>query len=180
MSHHVYNTRGLVLVSRGVREADKVFSLLTRDLGFVVATAQGIRKGNSKLGGILLDLALVDVSLIRGKSAWRITTAALMKNYASVLEKSQTRALAQVMALVEKLVHGEEKHADLFDDMVADVGLLQLGIDPEIWEIFAVSHLLAHLGYLTKDEVPHTLESVKENKKRIVSLVNQGIRESGL
>src|SRR5512146_101812 len=77
MSHHIYNTRALVLGSRTRGERDRVFALLTRDVGLVKALAQGVRRESSKLGGVLMDYAISDVSLVKGKNAWRITTATL-------------------------------------------------------------------------------------------------------
>ena len=48
--HHIYHTEGIILGSRNFGEAGKYYYLLTRDLGLVYASAQGVRKMSSKLG----------------------------------------------------------------------------------------------------------------------------------
>ncbi|MEK7175771.1 MAG: DNA repair protein RecO, partial [Patescibacteria group bacterium] len=105
MSYHIYTTKGLTLSERPVREADRIYSILTRDLGLVRATALGVRKENSKLRGSIEPVSLSNISLVRGKEHWRLTSAEVIKRF------KKTKPLA----LLEQLVVGESAHPELFD-----------------------------------------------------------------
>ncbi len=55
--HHIYHTEGIILGSKNYGEAGKYYSIFTRDLGMIYASAQGVRKMSSKLRFILQDFA---------------------------------------------------------------------------------------------------------------------------
>ena len=73
--HHMYHTEGIILGSRNYDEAGKYYSIFTRDLGMIQASAQGVRKMSSKLRFILQDYSYVKVDLVKGKDFWRVTSA---------------------------------------------------------------------------------------------------------
>jgi DNA repair protein RecO (recombination protein O) len=186
MPHHVYNTRAFVLGSRPRGDVDKLFLLLTPDLGLVAATARGVRRPLSRLKGILLDLGEIEVSLVRGKHEWRLTTATLLVDNAGSLrgDKQALRALARVASLLERLIHGEEEHRELFAALQASTKVLrqsslaQGGIDA--WEVCIVAEILYHLGYLTQENVPKDIDEATAERAQFVSAINMGLRESGL
>jgi DNA repair protein RecO len=185
MSHHVYNTRGLVLSVYPSKEADRVTAVLTPDLGLVLGTARGARKIDSKLVSALVELALVKVSLVRGKHSWRITTVTLMRNLATELRdrRHALEALSRVVSLLRQLVRGEEKHPELFDYLEKSLHLLIHDVDDEdldTWELLTVANILSQLGYLSKDSLPSTLLETREKRRALLTLVNERIRSSGL
>ncbi len=194
MSYHIYNTRAIVVASRGVRERDKTLWLLTQEFGLIRATVRGIRNASSRLGGILLDYALINISLVKGKNVWRVTTASLVKDSATLLKdkKESLKSVARVLNLLEKLVRGEDKNEALFLEVESSLSFLLLNDEEghEVWEILVVLRILYHLGYLSKTEVSKNileakyssklLEEVLKDKKKLVALANTGIRESGL
>ncbi|MHB1330903.1 MAG: DNA repair protein RecO [Minisyncoccota bacterium] len=186
MSHHVYTTRGIVLLLKPSRETDKTAIMFTKDLGLVHGTARGIRKPNSKISTSLLSLAVVKVSLVRGKHSWRVTTVSLIRDTSSELRgnRSALLALNRVCSLVMKLVRGEDKNVGLYDDLELSVMMLLEGrVDStqvEAWELYAVSRILLHLGYITEESTPKNVKEALQNKKPLISLVNQGLRASEL
>jgi len=96
VSYHIYTTRGIVLSERPVREADRIYTIITRDLGLVQATALGVRKEASKLRGALEPFVLSKISLVRGKEHWRITSAECIRSI------SPSPTVARPLALLEK------------------------------------------------------------------------------
>jgi len=173
VSYHIYTTRGVVLSERPVREADRIYTIMTRDLGLVQATALGVRKEASKLRGALEPFVLSKISLVRGKEHWRITSAECIRSI------SPTPAIARPLVLLEKLVRGEASHPELFD-AVEDALLFypehgRGTPEPydEMFEIRLVSRVLFHLGYLKEDDL--TL-----GKKSLVKVINEGIQASHL
>lgn len=154
-----------MLSERSMREADRVYSVLTRDLGLIQATALGVRKETSKLRGALEPFALSLISVVRGKEYWRaISAESLQKIYASP-------AIARSLALLEKLVQGEAPHPELFD--AVERAMQSLKPDDEMFEISLVSKILFHLGYLKERDL--TLD-----KRNLVRAINSGIQASNL
>lgn len=159
MSYHIYTTKGLILSERPLREADRVYSILTRDLGLIRATALGVRKESSKLRGVLEPISLSTVSLVKGKEYWRITSAELVSR---VVAKPE---ILRPLALLDKLVQGEAHHAELFDAVEAG---LSSGSEEEF-----VAQMLFHLGYLKEADL-------KMDKKDLVKAINRGLEASHL
>lgn len=158
MSYHIYTTKGLVLSARPVREADRTYAILTRDLGLVKASATGVRKEGSKLRGALEPFVISQVSLVRGKEYWRITAAEALR---PVPAKA---SLGRPLALLERLVAGEAAHPELFD-------AVERHLDAE--ETTLVAHILHQLGYLKKEDL--NLE-----KKELINAINDGLSQSHL
>ncbi|MDP2651251.1 MAG: recombination protein O N-terminal domain-containing protein, partial [bacterium] len=182
LSYHIYTSRSLVLSAQPLREADRIYSVLTRDFGLVKATAGGVRKEESKLRGALEPLSVSSISFVKGKEFWRITSA--------VFEYSVPLSLAQPLSLIEKLVAGESAHPELFDSIEEVVEFSRRhGVSTEISEIILISRALFELGYLAKGSVPEEvfgklspeiLPFIKKDKKIIIKVINRGIEESGL
>ncbi len=165
MSYHIYTTKGIVLSERAWRESDRIYSILTRDLGLIRATAIGVRKEVSKLRGLLEPFVLSSVSLIRGKEYWRITSAEYLKNISSSI------SIARPFALIEQLIQGEVSHPELFDAI--EQAVLNSEPDAELFEIHIVSHALFHLGYLKEADL-------NLDKKALIKAINNGIQSSHL
>ncbi|MDO8565463.1 MAG: recombination protein O N-terminal domain-containing protein [bacterium] len=165
MSYHVYTTKGIVLSERGVGEADRIYSILTRDLGKLQAKATGVRKGVSKLRGNIEPFSLASISFVKGKDYWRLISAQ------SLQKISATSAIAAPFSLLEKLIQGEDPHPELFDAVEEKVA--SLSTDDEMFEIRLVSQILFHLGYLK--EVDLTLE-----KRELIKAINNGLQSSHL
>lgn len=172
-----------------------LYSILTRDLGLVRARALGARKEVSKLRSGLEPISLSDVSLVKGQANWRLTSVFLHSNTITLArqKKKITRALNKALALLEKLVQGEEKHPELFDS-IEEVFLYAKSDasedQAEDLEIILVSRILFHLGYLGEGDVPEGIlrgaldhrafDIASKNKKKIVEVINSGIRTTGL
>ncbi len=168
MSYHIYTTEGLVLSARPLREADRVYSILTRDLGLVKATALGVRKEASKLRGLIEPVTLAKVSLVKGKEYWRITSAEQIKAIAALPE------ILRPLSLLEKMVQGEAAHPELFDTLEKGLNeMLSLSRGEIGSEEQFVAQILYHLGYLKEADL--TLD-----KKELVHAINEGLQASHL
>lgn len=154
MSYHIYSTKGIILSSRPIGEADRIYSILTRDFGLIRAKCIGVRKSASKLRGSLEPVSLSNVSLVRGKEFWRLTSSELIRNF----KKSKP------LVLLEKLVAGESPNPELFDAVENYI---------ESDEITLVAHILYHLGYLNKSDL-------ELPEKELIQAINEGLKESNL
>lgn len=165
MSYHIYTTKGIVLSMRPIHEADRIYSILTRDLGLIRARAISVRKGASKLRGSIEPYSIANVSLVRGKEFWRLTSVEHIKK---VLVNP---AIAKPLALLEKLVQGEAQHVELFD--VVEKYMLEEKVRDEDFEIEFVSNVLYELGYIKKEDLALP-------KKEIIKAINEGLQNSHL
>lgn len=160
MSHHVYTTDAYVLESSPSGEADRTYSLLTRDLGVLRAVAKGVRHQRSKLKASLQEYSRSRISLVRGKDIWRVTNAAAAGSvYGSLREsKKALRATASIFALVRRLSGTDqpEEAARLFevvDEVLVCFAENELAEDVVAnAELVAVMKVMRALGYLP--EVP--------------------------
>ncbi len=92
-------------------EANKYFFIFTKEFGLIRAAAQSVRHLKSKLRYGLEDLSLGQVSVVRGREIWRLTSA---EKKLSLKEKEKILILSQIFSLLLRLLHGEEKNDSLF------------------------------------------------------------------
>lgn len=153
------------MAERPVREADRIYTVMTRDLGLVRINALGVRKEGSKLRGHVEPISLSSISLVRGKDSWRMTSAE------SIQSISLSPVILRPLALLEKLVQGEAPHQELFDCL--EEGVQSAEPRNEMFEIILVSKILFHLGYLQESDLAL-------DKKFLIKAINEGIQASHL
>lgn len=154
MAYQTYITEALVCGSKTSNTSDKSFLLFTRDGGMLYAAARSVREERSKQRYALQDFSLVRVSLVRGKSGWRV--GSVENEFNAFLRSGVARparaSLLRIVKLLRQFVHGEEAHPELFDDVRAAVRALAAGTGDaaNIGEIFTL-RLLHKLGYIATD-----------------------------
>ena len=98
MSERSSTTDAIVLRGRALGEADRIYTLLTRERGKVDAVAKGVRRPRSAMGGRLEPLAEVRVALHKGRSLDVITEARTVKSHWSGLVRPDALATASLFA----------------------------------------------------------------------------------
>lgn len=152
MSHHIYHTRGIILASQPSGESNRFYKIFTEELGLVGATAQSVREGKSKLRYTLQDLSLITLDLVRGKEVWRIVSAGAWKPQSEVKnDPTRTKLLGQYFSLLSRLLQGEGRDQELFDEIVSVADFLEKGDFPGGLELaletMTALRVLVHLGY---------------------------------
>ncbi len=149
--HHIYTTKAIIIKSVPVGEANKYYFLLTKDLGFIRASAQGVRLDKSKLKGHLQDFCFVEVSLVKGKDIWRITSVETIESQNFLNNINKIIAIKNVFSLLLRLLHGEEKNELLFHSVESFYNFL---LNNELsqnniknLETITILRVLYHLGY---------------------------------
>ena len=153
MSYRIYTTDAFVLGSRPAGEASLQFTLFTHELGLVRAHAQGVQLLASKLRAGLQTLTASSVSLVRGREVWRLTSTSAHAHAATKRLCADERVVwARILALVERLVRGEEQDELLYQMLVAIAAFLareELSSDELLClELLAKLRILHHLGYV--------------------------------
>ncbi|MDD4803960.1 MAG: recombination protein O N-terminal domain-containing protein [Candidatus Pacebacteria bacterium] len=154
--HNIYTTKAIIIKSISVGEANKLYLLLTKDLGFIKATAQGVRLVKSKLRYSLQDFYCVNISLVRGKEIWRITSVQNTRQIKIIGNLKKISVIKDIFALLLRLIHGEEKNEKLFEcietfyNFIFDNSLNEEELKD--LETLVVLRILYNLGYFKKIE----------------------------
>src|SRR3989344_6960266 len=124
--HHIYHTEGIILGSRNFGEAGRYYSVFTRDLGMIYASAEGVRKMSSKLRFVLQDFAYLNIDLVQGKDLWRITSASKTNKLEEITKRPETFAVfSNIARLLKRLLAGVEPNKELFTDVVSGLTMLE-------------------------------------------------------
>ena len=156
MSHHIYHTRGVILGSVATGESNRFYKIFTEELGLIGGAAQSVREGKSKLRYTLQDLSFVTVDLVRGKEIWRIVSAGACRSQ-EILKKDLIRVklFARFCALLLRLIQGEGRDEELFEEAIRVADFLEAHEVPEVlaisFETLVQLRMLVHLGYMDKE-----------------------------
>lgn len=93
-----YATPGIVLGYRPLREADRLYSVLTPDRGKLELLARGSRKVTSKLAGSLEPLQLLTVEAVSGRQFDHVVGADRMEAHPTFSADPSARVLALGLA----------------------------------------------------------------------------------
>jgi DNA repair protein RecO len=191
--HHIFHTEGVILSSRNFGEAGKYYNILTRDLGLIFVSAQGVRKLESKLRYVLQDASFVSLDLLRGKDFWKITTASKKNELEEIAkDKNKFYLFGNMGRLLKRLLPVEEGNEELFSDFIKGLHVLENSNQKEInnVEVMIVLRILYHLGYIGENETSKNLtrspiekELVYEISQRRANLlreINKALRETQL
>lgn len=163
--HHIYTTKAIIIKSFPIGEANKYYFCLTEDLGFIQASAQGVRLDKSKLKGHLQEFCLVKLSLVKGKNVWRIVGVETIENGNFIKDVDKLIAIKNIFSLLLRLLHGEEKNISLFETIESFyLFLLKNELSKsniQNLETIIVLRVLYHLGYFK--ETFELIEFVKNN-----------------
>ncbi len=192
-----YQTDALVLGVAPIGEGSARFTLLTRALGLVTASAQGVRKEKSKLRYSLQPFSCLSVVLVRGKETWKVV-GALNADHLFVRLKGDPAKRALVARLAkfsERMLQGEEKNEYLFATLSdCFVFLSNSTFSPEellTLEALTVARMLHSLGYFKGEPrhgnlfettvcTPALILALKKEKPVLIRAVNTSLKESQL
>ena len=192
--HHIYHTEGIILGSKNSGEYGKYYSIFTRNLGMIYASASGVRKMSSKLRFILHDFAYVKIDLVQGKDFWRVTSATKTNKLENITkDKEKLAVFANIGRLLKRLLSGVEPNEILFIDLLHGLSILEKTETQEALrniEAIIVLRILDNLGYIGGDEMLKTwikspfeetmLLEVSKSRTKILSEINKALKETHL
>jgi DNA repair protein RecO len=191
--HHIYHTEGIILGSGDFGETGKYYSIFTRDLGMIYASAQGVRKMSSKLRFILQDFTYLKIDFVKGKDFWRITSASKTNKLENLSKPEIFEVFVNISKLLKRLLAGEDPNKDLFLDLVKGLSILEKSeTKDELRNIEAiiVLRILNNLGYIggneiLKDFIKSPFEEdlifkVSESRAKILHQINKALKETHL
>lgn len=190
MSHVKYTTDAFVIASKEHGEADRIFKLYSKEFGMVFAIAKGVRLLKSKLKPHLGIGNRVRITLVKGKEFWRLVEA--VNYYEDNIQVQSRKHFAKILAVVSRLIQGEEKNLAVYEALVAlNKALFSLPRECfEGLELIASTKVLNSLGYSPTEKIFKTIcdSSFCEEdamyalneKVKIIPLVNKALSHSHL
>ncbi len=116
MVYPKHHTRAIILKTYPLKEADKGFVLFTEKFGVLHAKAMGLRKETSKLRYKLSGHILVSLTIIQGKSGWRIVE---VPNCTPLSSRIGLQEVGKILKLILYISPREDPMVsnDIFDDV---------------------------------------------------------------
>ncbi len=193
--HHIYHTHGFITSSRPRGEANKLFTIYTKEMGLVRAVAQGVRLNKSKLRFALQDFSYARIDLVRGRDIWRITSATTISSFPYARSNRDSLLLiARISKLLERLCDGEEAHESIFHDFIQALTILddtatapETRTALELHLVLRIMNTLGYIGdsdilkeYLESDFASVGIESLLRERQSIIAHINKALNESQL
>ena len=110
-----YRTQGFILkkVDRG--EADRIFTIYTKDFGKLELLARAERKIKSKLRGSLELFYLSEIEFIQGKTHKTLTDALLIENFPNLKKDLEKLPIAyKISETLDGLINGQEPDKNIW------------------------------------------------------------------
>ena len=149
------NTKAIVLSSFPLRERSVMVSLLTEDMGYVRAIADGVRSTHSKLAPALVATSYGTYTLVRGSHDWRIRGGKEEGNAFYELSKESWEAYRFILSLLTSALHGEEHTSLLFNEVEALYESLLDPLTPSgAATLLAELRILSLFGVCDAKEIP--------------------------
>jgi recombinational DNA repair protein (RecF pathway) len=191
MAYQTYITEALVCGSRDSNTADRSFLVFTRDAGMVYVHAKSIREERSKHRYALQDFSHVRITLVRGKSGWKVIGTEPIQNfYAQAGVREERAFLKNVVSLLRRVMQGETPHESIFDDVLKafkELSSFELR-KLETALSFRILHVLGyvapsdeHVAFLGGVLTPELVEHVSEKDEAVYrDMALKALQESHL
>jgi len=145
-------TEGIVLRTFALGDTSRIAVLYTRDLGLVKVVAKGARKSPSRFGFALEPLSRSRILIYHkpDRDLQLLSQAETLEATGSDLRTLERLAHAEAaIELIDRLVWGEEPHAELFDLLRATLGQITRAPEPALGAVTLAFQLqvASLLGY---------------------------------
>lgn len=194
MSYTIHHTTGIILGMRDRGEANRVYVILTRDLGVIHAIAQSSRKETSKMryGLQLFDHSNIDC--VYGNDFWRLTGIEPVASGVDLIAPGSLFVMWRNIArLLERLIPFDEAHPELFETIIDAYQLARKEHlnDTKVRSLEKVLlvRILYHLGYWQEDvegtllHDPLSTKVLEKSQQELTSLaaaINASLRATQL
>ncbi len=162
MSYATYTTEALICGSRDNNTSDRAYLLFTQEVGMIWATARSVREERSKQRYALQDFSLIRVSLVKGKSGWRIgSVEAICNPFMEARDRRERAHVKNTVALIRRYIHGEQTVVGVFADAKEALVIARAQQLFDVVDLLFTARLLYELGYISKSA---TVSSIFETK----------------
>lgn len=111
-----YRTEGFVLRKNDFWEADRIFTIFTKDFGKLEILGRAIRKIKSKLRGGTRLFSLANIEFIQGKTYRTLTDASLIEDFQNLRKDlKRLRIVYEISEILNDLIRGQEKDEKIWN-----------------------------------------------------------------
>jgi DNA repair protein RecO (recombination protein O) len=142
-----YREEAVVLRKLDYGEADRIYTLLTREHGKVGAIGRGVRKTTSKLGSALEIYSQVDVQLAHGRNLDVIAQVERKRKPRIEADLERTSRAALVAELAERMTEDRHPMEGLYELTCWALDELAVESEPRRAAAFFLSQALELMGY---------------------------------
>jgi DNA repair protein RecO (recombination protein O) len=143
-----YRDEAIVLRKLDYGEADRIFTLLTREHGKVGAIAKGVRRTSSKLASALELFSHIDVQLARGRGALDVITQVVrMPGHRLEADVERTAHAGLIAELADRVCEDRHPVEGVFELTNFALQELALESDPRRASMYFLVRALDLLGY---------------------------------
>lgn len=142
-----YRDEALVLRKVDYGEADRIYTLLTREHGKVGVIARGVRKPTSRLGPPLELFSRVDVQLARGHNLDVVTQVVRLPGPRMVVDIERTAYAGLVAELADRVCDDHNPAPDVYELAARALHDLAVEADPRRASAWFCARALGVLGY---------------------------------
>lgn len=141
-------TPAIIIRRARLKEADRIITFFTRELGRVSALARGVRKPSSRLAGHLEPLNHTDLTLAMGKALPTIIGSQTLNPHLCLRSSLERTSYALYFAdLVTQFTPEEEPNKRVFDLLANSLDAACTADNLELLARYFEVNLLAALGY---------------------------------
>ena len=173
----LYKTEGIVLKSMEYEEADKIFTIYTKDYGKITAIAKGVRKTKSKFGSSLEILTHSNFLIYKGRNIDIVSQTEILESFFSTSKEVIKFAFAaNCVEVVNRLTEEREINIGLFNLLKEVLHYLRESNDPKLLALSFKWQTMSILGY--RPSLNHCCrcnKSVEDQKE-----MHFNIKEGGL
>lgn len=109
-------TKGIILKKIDQAEADRIFTILTRDFGKLSLLGRGTRKINSKLRAGLSEFSLIYLEFVSGRTQKIITESTVINNFFDVKgDLKKLQAGFYICRLLDKFLRENERDDNIWN-----------------------------------------------------------------
>lgn len=147
-----YRTQGFILKKTDRGEADRIFTIYTKDFGKLEILAKAERKTKSKLKGGLELFYLSEIEFIQGKTHKTLTDTILIENFLNLRKDLERLPIAyRILEVLDNLIKGQEadeKIWNLLNEIFNKLNNLKIvNCKLKIIYYYFLWNLLSILGY---------------------------------
>ena len=144
-----YRTSGIFLEKEDKREADRLFTVYTKDFGKIKVLAKAIRKINSKLRSGTELFYLSEIEFVQGKIYKTLIDVVLIDNFKNIRsDLNKIEIVFQIAELLDKLILEQEKDEQIWNLLNETFYKLNnLSLSSSLLYYYFFWNLISILGY---------------------------------
>lgn len=148
MRPHSYSGEGIIIGRRNLGEADKIYSIFTKDNGKISLLGKGTRRPKSRKRGHLEIFNKIDFQAVSGHSLDIMTEAVVLEDFKEIRQTLKKISLAYYFSeVIARITHEGEPHSDLYFLIQQTLEKLKNTSKLKVLRLEFITKLLILMGY---------------------------------